>query len=47
VFIVQEMLGMQLKKCYRKGCQVFASHMEETPKDRVPHIEDEEVLKEF
>jgi hypothetical protein len=38
---------MQLKKCYRKGFQVFSSHMEETPKDGVPNIEDQEVLKAF
>jgi hypothetical protein len=26
---------------------VFSDHMEETPKDRVPDIEDQEILKEF
>jgi hypothetical protein len=31
---------MQLKKCYRKGCQIFAAHMEEAPKDKVPNLED-------
>jgi hypothetical protein len=34
-------------KCYNKGFQVFAAHMEETPKYRVPYLEDQEVLKEF
>jgi hypothetical protein len=38
---------MQLKKCYRKGCQIFAAHMEEAPKDKVPNIEDHPVLKYF
>jgi hypothetical protein len=38
---------MQLKKCYRKGCQIFAAHIEETPKDKVSNIEDHAVLKEF
>jgi hypothetical protein len=38
---------MQLKKCYRKGCQIFAAHMEEAPKDKVPNIEDHAVLKYF
>jgi hypothetical protein len=38
---------MQLKKCYRKGCQIFASHMEETPKDNMSNIEYYAVLKEF
>jgi hypothetical protein len=31
----QRNLNMQLKKCYRKGCQLFAAHVEETPKDKV------------
>jgi hypothetical protein len=34
-------------KCYRKGCQIFAAHMEETPKDKVPNSEDYAVLEEF
>jgi hypothetical protein len=38
---------MQLKKCYRKGCQLFAAHVEETPKDKVSSIGDHAVLKEF
>jgi hypothetical protein len=38
---------MQLKKCYRKGCQIFVVHMEETPKDKVPNMEDHSVLKYF
>jgi len=36
-----------LKKSYRKGCQVFAVHMEETPKDKVSNVEECAVLKEF
>jgi hypothetical protein len=38
---------MQLKKCYRKGCQLFVAHMEEEPKDKVPNLEDHSVLKYF
>jgi hypothetical protein len=38
---------MQLKKCYRKGCQLFAAHVEETPKDKVSSIGYHAVLKEF
>jgi hypothetical protein len=30
---IREISALQLKKCYRKGCQIFATHMEETPKD--------------
>jgi hypothetical protein len=36
-----------LKKIYRKGCQVFAVHMEETPKDKVSNVEEYAVLKDF
>jgi hypothetical protein len=38
---------MQLKKCYRKGYQIFSIHMEEAPKDKVPNLEDHAVLKYF
>jgi hypothetical protein len=38
---------MQLKKCYRKGCQLFASHVEEASKDDVSNIEDHAILKDF
>jgi hypothetical protein len=44
---VKEKSAMQLKKCYRKGCQIFLTPMEETPKDKVSNIEDYVVLKEF
>jgi len=26
---IREISAMQLKKCYRKGCQLIAAHMEE------------------
>jgi hypothetical protein len=44
---IKEISALQMKKCYRKGCQIFAAHMEETPKDNVPNSEDHVVLKEF
>jgi hypothetical protein len=47
VVTVQEISTMQLKKCYRKGCQIFAAHMEEAPKDKVPKLGDHSVLKYF
>jgi hypothetical protein len=47
VVTVREISAMQLKKCYRKGCQLFAAHVGEMPKDKVSSIEDHEVLKEF
>jgi hypothetical protein len=44
---IREISALQLKKCYIKGSQIFASHMEETPKDKVPNLEDYAILKEF
>jgi hypothetical protein len=38
---------MQLKKCYRKGYQLFVAHVEETTKDKVSSIGYHVVLKEF
>jgi hypothetical protein len=45
--VVREILAMQLKKCFRKGCQLFAAHLEEAPEDKVSKIEYHVVLKEF
>jgi hypothetical protein len=42
-----EISAMQLKKCYRKGCQIFAAHMEEASKDKVPNLEEHAVLEDF
>ena len=47
VVTVQEISTMQLKKCYKKGCQIFAAHMEEAPKNKVQNLEDHSVLKYF
>jgi hypothetical protein len=35
---IREISAMQLKKCYRKGCQLFAAHVEEAYKDEVSNI---------
>jgi hypothetical protein len=47
VVAIGEISSMQLKKCYRKGCQLFASHVEEASRDEVSRIGDHEVLTEF
>jgi predicted aspartyl protease len=47
VVVVREISAMQLKKSFRKGCQVFATHMEEETKDKVESIEDHPVLRDF
>jgi hypothetical protein len=44
---IREISTMQLKKCYRKGCQLFAAHVEEASKDVVSNIGDHVILKEF
>ena len=38
---------MQLKKCYRKGCQLFAARVGEVFQNVVSNLEDHRVLKEF
>jgi hypothetical protein len=38
---------MQLKKIFRKGCQIFATHMEEAARDKVASIKYHPVLKYF
>jgi hypothetical protein len=47
VVSIREISALQLKRCYKKGCQIFAVHMEETPKDKVPNLEEHAVLEEF
>jgi hypothetical protein len=44
---IREISTLQLKRCYRKWCQIFAAHMEETPKDKVTNLEYHVVLEEF
>jgi hypothetical protein len=44
---VREISAMQLKKCYRKGCQLFAARVEEVFQDVVSNLEDHRGLKEF
>jgi hypothetical protein len=44
---VREISAIQLKKCYRKGCQLFAAHVKEASRDEVSKIGDHEVLTEF
>jgi hypothetical protein len=44
---IKEISTMQLKKCYKKGCQIFVAHMEEASKDKVPNLKDHAVLEYF
>jgi hypothetical protein len=47
VVVVREASTIKLKKSFKKGCHIFATHMEETSKDKVEIIEDHPVLKGF
>jgi hypothetical protein len=44
---VRDISAMSLKKRFKKGCHMFASHMEEETKDKVEIIEDHTVLRDF
>lgn len=45
--VVREILAMQLKKCYMKGCQLFTTRVEEESRDEVSNIGDHTILTEF
>jgi hypothetical protein len=47
VVVVREIPALQLKKIFRKGCQMFASHMEEEAKYKMVSIEDHPILRNF
>jgi hypothetical protein len=36
-----------MKRCFRKGCQLYASHVEETVDTKGPSLEDFSMLHEF
>jgi hypothetical protein len=38
---------LQLKRCFRKGCQLYASHMEGPEKTNWPSLEEFSVLQKF
>jgi hypothetical protein len=44
---ITKILVLQLKISFRKGCQIYVAHMEETTKDKVPNLKDYLVLKEY
>jgi hypothetical protein len=44
---IREISALQLKKCYRKGGQIIGAHLAETPRDKVPNLEDYAVLEYF
>ena len=44
VILVRQVSAMQLKKFYRKGCQLYAAHILEASEDETPRLEDYQVL---
>ena len=44
---VRNFLDLQLKRCFRKGCQLYAAHMEELENTKGPSLEYFSVLQEF
>ena len=47
VISVRQISAMQLKKFYRKGCQLYTTHILEETKNETPRLEDFHVLQEF
>jgi hypothetical protein len=44
---IRDISALQLKRCFRKGCQLYAAHVEEPEKTKGPSLEDFSVLQEF
>jgi predicted aspartyl protease len=43
----EEISTLQLKRSYRKGCQIYVTHLEEITKDEVTSLEEYPILKEY
>jgi hypothetical protein len=44
---IREISALQLKRCFRKGCQLYAAHVEELHNTNGPSLKDFLVLQEF
>ena len=44
VISVRQVWAMQLKKFYRKGCQLYAAHIVEAAENETPRLDDFQVL---
>ena len=47
VISMRRISAMQLKRFYRKGCQLYVAHILEETEDETPRLEDYQVLQEF
>ena len=43
---LRQVTTLQLKKCFRKGCEIYAAHLEES-KEKEPQLHDYLLLQEF
>jgi hypothetical protein len=44
---IREISALQLKICFRKGCQLYAAHVEDPYNTKGPSLKDFLVLQEF
>jgi hypothetical protein len=44
---IREISALQLKICFRKGCQLYVAHVEEPRNKKGPSLEDSSTLQEF
>jgi hypothetical protein len=44
---IRDISALQLKRCFRKGCQLYASHVEDPNNKKGPSLENFSVLQEF
>jgi hypothetical protein len=44
---IREISSLRVKRCFRKGCQLYAYHLEEQKKKKGPSLEEFSVLQEF
>jgi hypothetical protein len=44
---IRDISDLQLKRCFRKGCQLYAAHAEETKYTKGPSLEYFSILQEF
>jgi hypothetical protein len=44
---LRDILALHLKRCFRKGCQLYAAHVEDPEKTKGPSLEYFSILQEF
>jgi hypothetical protein len=44
---IREISALQLKRCFRKGCQLYAAHVENPKNTKGPSLEDFSILQEL